>query len=79
MDSSSPSPRYKYPTLDEPTTYLDISYQIELLDLLTDLNQKYKTTICMILHDINLTARYADYLFAIKEGKLVAEESLKIY
>ncbi|RRR12412.1 iron ABC transporter ATP-binding protein, partial [Streptococcus pneumoniae] len=59
--------------LDEPTTYLDISYQIELLDLLTDLNQKYKTTICMILHDINLTARYADYLFAIKEGKLVAE------
>ena len=52
---------------------MDISYQIELLDLLADLNQKYKTTICMILHDINLTARYADYLFAIKEGKLVAE------
>ena len=59
--------------LDEQTTYLDISYQIELLDLVADLNQKYKPTICRILHDINLTARYADYLFAIKEGKLVEE------
>lgn len=58
--------------LDEPTTYLDISYQIEILDLLTDLNQKRKTTIVMVLHDINLSARYADYLFAMKKGTLVA-------
>ncbi len=59
--------------LDEPTTYLDITYQVEILDLLTDLNRRRKTTIVMVLHDINLSARYADYLFALKNGKLVAE------
>lgn len=63
--------------LDEPTTYLDITYQVEILDLLTDLNQKYGTTIVMVLHDINLSARYADYLFAVKEGQLIAEGSPK--
>jgi iron complex transport system ATP-binding protein len=61
--------------LDEPTTYLDITYQIEILDLLTDLNRRRKTTIVMVLHDINLTARYADYIFAIKQGKLIREGS----
>nr|WP_106781504.1 ABC transporter ATP-binding protein [Lysinibacillus timonensis] len=59
--------------LDEPTTFLDITYQVEILDLLTNLNHKYGTTIVMVLHDINLSARYADYLFAVKEGKLLAE------
>lgn len=59
--------------LDEPTTYLDITYQVEILDLLTDLNRKYGTTIVMVLHDINLSARYADYIFALHEGKLVSE------
>ncbi|MFC6334188.1 ABC transporter ATP-binding protein [Paenibacillus septentrionalis] len=59
--------------LDEPTTFLDITYQVEILDLLTDLNRKYGTTIVMVLHDINLSARYADYIFALHEGKLVAE------
>lgn len=59
--------------LDEPTTYLDITYQVEILDLLTDLNRKYGTTIVMVLHDINLSARYADYLFAVKKGQLIAE------
>ncbi|MEK5330363.1 MULTISPECIES: ABC transporter ATP-binding protein [unclassified Lysinibacillus] len=59
--------------LDEPTTYLDITYQVEILDLLTDLNRKYGTTIVMVLHDINLSARYADYIFALHEGQLVAE------
>lgn len=59
--------------LDEPTTYLDITYQVEILDLLTELNQKKKTTIVMVLHDINLSARYADYIFAIKDGKLIAQ------
>ena len=61
--------------LDEPTTYLDIAYQVEILDLLTDLNRKRKTTIVMVLHDINLSARYADYIFAMKDGKLVKEGS----
>lgn len=59
--------------LDEPTTFLDITYQIEILDLLTDLNRQYGKTIVMVLHDINLSARYADYLFALRQGKLVAE------
>lgn len=59
--------------LDEPITYLDISYQIEILDLLVELNKKKGTTICMVLHDINLAVRYADYLFAMKKGKLIKE------
>lgn len=59
--------------LDEPTTFLDISYQVEILDLLTDLNKKRGTTIVMVLHDINLSARYADYIFALHKGKLISE------
>ncbi|NLK98415.1 ABC transporter ATP-binding protein [Defluviitalea saccharophila] len=59
--------------LDEPTTYLDITYQVEILDLLTDLNRKRGTTIVMVLHDINLSARYADHIFALHKGKLIAQ------
>ncbi len=59
--------------LDEPTTFLDITYQVEILDLLTDLNRKYGTTIVMVLHDINLSARYADHIFALQQGKLMSE------
>ena len=59
--------------LDEPTTYLDITYQVEILDLLTDLNLKNNTTIIMVLHDINLAARYADNLFIMKKGKLLSQ------
>ncbi len=59
--------------LDEPTTFLDITYQVEILDLLTDLNRKHGTTIVMVLHDINLSARYADHIFALHNGMLVAE------
>jgi iron complex transport system ATP-binding protein len=56
--------------LDEPTTFLDISHQVEVLDLLTDLNQTRETTIVMVLHDLNLAARYADHLVAMRDGKL---------
>lgn len=59
--------------LDEPTTYLDIAYQVEILDCLAMLNRTRKTTIVAILHDINLSIRYADYIFAMKKGKLIAE------
>jgi len=59
--------------LDEPTTYLDIAYQIEILDLLKELNKKRGTTIVMVLHDINLSTKYADYLFAMKKGRLIKE------
>ncbi|WP_433395315.1 ABC transporter ATP-binding protein [Streptomyces sp. CA-146814] len=56
--------------LDEPTTFLDASHQIEVLDLLTDLNRSRGTTIVMVLHDLNLAARYADHLIALADGKL---------
>ncbi|WP_217227902.1 ABC transporter ATP-binding protein [Streptomyces anulatus] len=58
--------------LDEPTTFLDASHQIEVLDLLTDLNRSRGTTIVMVLHDLNLAARYADHLIALADGGLHA-------
>jgi iron complex transport system ATP-binding protein len=58
--------------LDEPTTFLDVAHQIDVLDLLTDLNRDRGTTIVMVLHDINLAARYADHLFAVRDGEIVA-------
>lgn len=59
--------------LDEPTTYLDVTHQIEILDLLKTLNKEFQTTIVMVLHDINLAIRYADYMFAMKQGELLFE------
>lgn len=53
--------------LDEPTTYLDMTHQIEILDLLFDLNQDHGRTVVMVLHDINLACRYADHLIAVKD------------
>ncbi len=59
--------------LDEPTTYLDINHQVELLDLLTDLNRGRGTTIVLVMHDLNLACRYADHVIAMKHGAIVAE------
>jgi iron complex transport system ATP-binding protein len=56
--------------LDEPTTFLDINHQVEVLDLLTDLNRSRGTTVVMVLHDLNLAARYADYLVAMAGGRV---------
>lgn len=61
--------------LDEPTTFLDVAHQVELLDLLCDLNAQRGTTIAMVLHDLNLAARYADHLVAMSGGKLHAQGS----
>lgn len=61
--------------LDEPTTYLDISHQFELLELVKKLNQTMGITILMILHDLNQAARYSDYILAIAEGKKYIEGS----
>jgi iron complex transport system ATP-binding protein len=58
--------------LDEPTTFLDVSHQVEVLDLLTDLNRARGTTIVMVLHDLNLAARYADHLIALAGRRLYA-------
>lgn len=59
--------------LDEPTTFLDVSHQVELLDLLTDLNRREGTTIVLVLHELNLACRYADHLIAMKNGQIIAE------
>jgi iron complex transport system ATP-binding protein len=58
--------------LDEPTTFLDVAHQVEVLDLLTDLNRTRGTTIVMVLHDLNLAARYADHLVALASGRVHA-------
>lgn len=57
--------------LDEPTTYLDLAHQVELLDLLAALNREVGTTVVMVLHDLNLAARYASHLAAMKDGRVV--------
>ncbi|KIL42671.1 ABC transporter ATP-binding protein [Jeotgalibacillus soli] len=56
--------------LDEPTTYLDMTHQIEILDLLFDLNENENRTIVMVLHDLNLACRYAHNLIAVKDRKV---------
>jgi iron complex transport system ATP-binding protein len=56
--------------LDEPTTFLDINHQVEVLDLLVDLNRSRGTTVVMVLHDLNLGARYADHLVALAGGRV---------
>jgi iron complex transport system ATP-binding protein len=58
--------------LDEPTTFLDLAYQVEVLDLLHDLNQ-HGRTIIMVLHDLNQAGRYADQIVALREGAVVAQ------
>ena len=59
--------------LDEPTTYLDIYYQLELLELVKALNDKHGLTIVMVLHDINQAIRYSDHVILMKNGQIVAE------
>ena len=59
--------------LDEPTTYLDIAHQVEVLDLLQELNHVDGRTIVMVLHDLNQACRYGSRLIAMKAGEIVAE------
>ena len=61
--------------LDEPTTFLDIAHQLEVLDLLCELNDHLGTTVVMVLHDLNLAARYADELVVVAEGRVLATGS----
>jgi iron complex transport system ATP-binding protein len=60
--------------LDEPTTYLDLAYQMDVLDLLDDMNAQGRTII-MVLHDLNQAARYADTIVALRGGQIVAQGS----
>jgi iron complex transport system ATP-binding protein len=59
--------------LDEPTTFLDLTHQIEVLDLMADLNASSGRTIVCVLHDLNLACRYAHNLVAMKDGRIVVE------
>jgi len=59
--------------LDEPTTFLDLTHQLEVLDLLQHLNRTRGTTVVMVLHDLNLAARYADHLVVMADGRVLAE------
>lgn len=59
--------------LDEPTTYLDVRYQLEILELIKKLNKEYGITIIMVLHDINQSIAYSDYLIGLKDGHVKLE------
>ncbi|MEX2587830.1 MAG: ABC transporter ATP-binding protein [Actinomycetota bacterium] len=59
--------------LDEPTTFLDLAHQVEVLDLLVDLNRADGRTIVLVLHDLNHACRYSHHLIAMRQGRLVAE------
>lgn len=61
--------------LDEPTTFLDLPHQIELLELTRKLNQQQQRTVVMVLHDINLAARYGQHLVVMKNGRIHAQGS----
>jgi ABC-type cobalamin/Fe3+-siderophores transport system ATPase subunit len=61
--------------LDEPTTFLDIAHQIELLELLRELNLERGRTLVAVLHDLNHACRYASHLIALRDGSIVAEGS----
>ena len=59
--------------LDEPTTFLDLRHQIDVLELLRRLNRESGRTLVLVLHDLNLAARYADHLITMRDGKVLAE------
>ena len=63
--------------LDEPTTYLDLAHQLEILQLLEHLNKKQGRTIVMVIHELNTAARFADYMVGIKDGSIVCQGSPK--
>lgn len=58
--------------LDEPTTFLDIAHQIEVLDMVSGLNRNWERTIVIVLHDLNLACRYAHHLVAMRDGRVVS-------
>lgn len=58
--------------LDEPTTFLDLAHQVEVLELVRHLHEEAGRTVVMVLHDLNLAARYTDRLVAMRDGKVVA-------
>jgi iron complex transport system ATP-binding protein len=64
------SPAYMF--LDEPTTFLDMAHQFDVMDLIRRLNDQIGTTVVISVHDLNLAARYAHHILAIRDGAIVA-------
>jgi len=64
--------------LDEPTTYLDIGYQLEVMELIEHLNQERQMTILLVLHDLNQAARYSQRMIVLKEGQVVADGAPRV-
>lgn len=60
--------------LDEPTSFLDVSHQLDVLHMVDHLNKKYGKTIIMVIHELNEAARFADYLVAMRKGTILYEE-----
>lgn len=58
--------------LDEPTTFLDIAHQVEVLDLVSEVNEERGVTVVMVLHDLNQACRYAHHVIALRDGAIVA-------
>lgn len=67
-----------YILLDEPTTFLDLSHQIKLLNLLKELKEKHQKTIIMVIHDLNLASYYADEVIVLNKGELVTQGNAEI-
>lgn len=59
--------------LDEPTTFLDMAHQLDVMQLLSKVNTDHQKTIIMVLHDLNQAARFADYIIAIRQGKIIRQ------
>ena len=59
--------------LDEPTSFLDIAHQVEVLELVRRLNAERGTTVLMVLHDLAMAARYADRIIAMRDGRIIAQ------
>jgi iron complex transport system ATP-binding protein len=60
--------------LDEPTTFLDMSHQLEVLNIVKNLNERHQCTIVMVLHDINHAAKYSDFIVAMKDGEILYKD-----
>ncbi|MBN2711169.1 MAG: ABC transporter ATP-binding protein [Planctomycetes bacterium] len=69
----SQSPKYMF--LDEPTTFLDMAHQFDIMDLVLKLNRELGNTVLLSVHDLNLAARYADHIFALRDGRIVTSGS----
>ncbi len=69
MDCDGPCTRLKILLLDEPTTYLDISHQHEVLELVREVNREMDMTVLMVLHDLNQASHYSDRIVVVRSGE----------